>query len=141
MNVCVCLDFFKLVTYLHSWFTTIANSFLLRSTFMQYILLQIWTFYRSSHRRCSIRKLFLKISQYSQENTYVGNLSECNGIRTHNHLVRKRTWLTIWVNDLSKWFRVPLRTIWLWVPIPWKSLKLQLSRLFRAKNSLTFSQL
>ena len=26
---------------------------------------------RSSHQRCSIKKLFLKISQYSQENTYV----------------------------------------------------------------------
>ena len=26
-------------------------------------------FTRSSHRRCSIKKLFLKISQYSQENT------------------------------------------------------------------------
>ena len=26
---------------------------------------------RSSHQRCSIKKLFLKISQYSQENTFV----------------------------------------------------------------------
>ena len=28
--------------------------------------------FRSSHHRCSIKKLFLKISQYSQENTCVG---------------------------------------------------------------------
>ena len=27
---------------------------------------------KSSHRRCSIKKLFLKISQCSQENTFVG---------------------------------------------------------------------
>ena len=31
---------------------------------------------RSSHRRCSIKKLFLKISQYSQENTCVQVSSE-----------------------------------------------------------------
>ena len=30
---------------------------------------------RSSHQRCSIKKLFLKISQYSQENTRVGDRS------------------------------------------------------------------
>ena len=29
-------------------------------------------YYRSSHRRCSIKKGFLKISQYSQESTCVG---------------------------------------------------------------------
>ena len=28
--------------------------------------------YRSSHQMCSIKKLFLKIVQYSQENTCVG---------------------------------------------------------------------
>ena len=30
------------------------------------------TFPRSSHRRCSVRKCFLNISQCSQENTHVG---------------------------------------------------------------------
>ena len=29
-------------------------------------------FYRNSHRRCSLKKVFLKISQISQENTCVG---------------------------------------------------------------------
>ena len=28
---------------------------------------------RSNHQRCSVKKLFLKISQYSPENTYVGD--------------------------------------------------------------------
>ena len=43
-----------------------------------YIKLSRWrgyTFiYRNIHRRCSIKKLFLKISQYSQENTSVESL-------------------------------------------------------------------
>ena len=30
------------------------------------------TIFRSSHRRCSIKKLFLKISRYSQDDTCVG---------------------------------------------------------------------
>ena len=36
---------------------------------------------------------------------------------------------------------VPLRTKWLWVRVPLQSLKLQISRLFRARSSLTFRQL
>ena len=35
-------------------------------------LCRISSFYRSSHRRCSAKKVFLKILQYSQENTCVG---------------------------------------------------------------------
>ena len=35
-------------------------------------LCRISLFYRSSHRRRSEKKVFLKISQYSQENTCVG---------------------------------------------------------------------
>ena len=46
---------------------------------------------------------------------------DCNGIRTHNHLVRKRKLL--------------------WVRIPLQSLKLQISRLFRARSFLIFRQL
>ena len=42
-------------------------------------------FYRSSHRRCYIKKLFLKISQYSQGNTCAGisfvGLRACNFIK------------------------------------------------------------
>ena len=35
-------------------------------------LCRISSFYRSSHQRCSAKKVFLKILQYSQENTCVG---------------------------------------------------------------------
>ena len=31
-----------------------------------------FTYFKSSHQRCSIKKLFLKISKYSQESTCVG---------------------------------------------------------------------
>ena len=34
-------------------------------------------FLKNSHRRCSLKKVFLKISQYSQENTYVGFCFYC----------------------------------------------------------------
>ena len=51
----------------------------------------------------------------------IGSSSDCNGTRTHNHLVRKRT-----LNHL--------RTKWLCVRVPLQSLKLQISRLFREKN-------
>ena len=52
---------------------------------------------------------------------------DSNGIRTHNHLVRKRT-----LNHL--------RTTWLWVRIPLLSLKLEIWHLLRARSSLTFWQ-
>ena len=44
-------------------------------------------------------------------------LSVSNEIRTHNHLVCKRT-----LNHLAKWLSVRLRTKWLWVRIPLLSL-------------------
>ena len=50
------------------------------------------------------------------------------GIRTHNHLVRKR--ILSHLDSLAKWLSVPLRTKWLWVRIPLQSLKLQIWRLF-----------
>ena len=43
--------------------------------------------------------------------------------------------------SLAKWLSVRLRTKWLWVRVPLQSLKLQISRLFRARCSLTFRQL
>ena len=100
----------------------------------------------------------------------IWNLSDSNGIRTRNHLVRivqatiecrfslKRVrdmiitysqvhltdnYLTQ-VNDLAslaKWLSVCLLTKWLWVRIPLLSLKLQIWHLFRARSSLTFRQL
>ena len=35
------------------------------------VLRETTILFRSNHQRCSIKKLFLKVSQYSQENTYV----------------------------------------------------------------------
>ena len=66
----------------------------------------------------------------------IWRLSDSNGIRTHSHLVCKRT-----LTSLGKLLRIPLRTKWLWVRIPLLSLKIQILRLFRARSSLTFRQL
>ena len=38
----------------------------------------------------------------------------------------------------GRWNVVRLQTKWLWVRVPLQSLKLQISRLFRARSSLTF---
>ena len=84
----------------------------------------------------------------------------CNGTRTHNHLACKRTlnhltiltkWLGCVVSTnlygafdcmfLAKWLNFRLRTKWLWVRILLQLLKLQISQLFQAKSSLTFSQI
>ena len=55
-------------------------------------------------------------------------LSECNEIRTHNHLVYKRTLNHLAkLASLAKWLSVLLRTNWLWVQIPLQSLKLQMA--------------
>ena len=59
----------------------------------------------------------------------VWSLSDSNGIRTHNHLVRKRTLnylakLAVWLASLAKWLNVRLRTKWLRFGIPLLSLKL-----------------
>ena len=59
---------------------------------------------------------------------------DSKGIRTHNHIVHKRT-----LNHLAK-LGVRLRTKWLWVRILLLSLKLQIWRLPRARGSLTFRQ-
>ena len=61
---------------------------------------------------------------------------------THNHLVRKRTLHHLAKSaNLGKGLSVRLRTKWLWVRITLQSLKLQISRLFRARISLIFRQL
>ena len=61
------------------------------------------------------------------------NLTDCNGIRTHNHLVHNQT-VKHWAKlaSLAKWLNVRLWTTWLWVRIPLQLLKLKLPRLFRA---------
>ena len=54
-------------------------------------------------------------------------LPDCNGTQTHN--------------QLAKWLSVRLRTKWLWFWVPSQSLKLQISRLFLTRSSVTFRQL
>ena len=64
-------------------------------------------------------------------------LCDYNGTRSHNHLGYKRT-----LNHLAKLaLSVPLPTKLRWVQVPLQSLKLQISRMFRARSSLTFRQL
>ena len=47
------------------------------------------------------------------------SLSDSNGIGTQKHLVHKRT-----LSHLAKWLSVRLRTKWLWVRIPLRSIKI-----------------
>ena len=56
--------------------------------------------------------------------------------RTHNHLALKRPLNHL--ASLAKWLNVRLQTKWLWVRVPLQSLKIQILRLFQARNSLTF---
>ena len=69
-------------------------------------------------------------------------LSDCNGTWTHNHLVLKQT-LNHFAKlaSLAKWLSVCLRTKWLCVCVLLEVFKLQISRLFWARGSLTFRQL
>ena len=54
----------------------------------------------------------------------IWSLSDCNGTRTHNHLVRKRTLNHLAkMISLAKWLSVRLPTKWLWVQVSLQSLK------------------
>ena len=96
----------------------------------------------------------------AQSRRHIWSLSGSNGIRTHNHLVRKQIdmeygrnryercicfYIFVTVmglkNSLAKYLSVRLRTKWLWVRIPLLSLKLKIWCLLRAKSSLTFRQM
>ena len=64
--------------------------------------------YRSSHWRCSIRKVFLKISQNLQKNTFVRvsylikfQASACNFI------LKKRLWHRCFTVNFAKFLRTP----------------------------------
>ena len=73
-----------------------------------------------------------------QQSSYL-QICGCNGIQNHNHLVRKQI-LTL-LDILAKWLSVRQWTKWMWVRIRLQSLKLQISRLFRARSSLIFKLL
>ena len=68
--------------------------------------------------------------------------SDCNEARTHNRLVRKPTHNhLVKLAILAKWLSIHLQTKWLGVRVLLHSRKLQISRLFRERSSLTFRQL
>ena len=55
----------------------------------------------------------------AQNRCDIWSLSDSNGIRTHNHLVRKRTLNHLLKQaNLAKWLNILWRTKWLWLWIP-----------------------
>ena len=108
---------------------------------------------------------YLNVKKLLAQNRHkIESLSDCNWTWTYNHLVHKwilnheaklAKWLscvkcTIQISthkqlnhlaSLAKWLSVHLWTKWLWVRVQLQSLKLQISRLFQARSSLTFRQL
>ena len=71
------------------------------------------------------------VASMSRSKRVIWNLSDSNGVRTHKHLVCKRTFNNLAklasLANLAKWLRVCLRTKWLCVEIPLLSLKWWLS--------------
>ena len=85
-----------------------------------------------------IKWVFINVTTEGLLNYWVvGYLSDCNWTRTHNHFVHKR----IWPVGVNGWkFVCELRGCGFYlVQLP--SLKLQISRLPRARSSFTFRQL
>ena len=68
-------------------------------------------------------------------------IRDCNGIRTHNYVVRKRTLNHSAKMVQPKWFSTCLRTKWLKVRIPLHLLNLQIPRLLRERSFLILRQL
>ena len=83
--------------------------------------------------------LFSKFSVKSLNGYFITTCFHCNWTRSQNHLVLKRTLNHL--AKLAKWLSVRLRTKWFWVRVQLQSLYLQISRLLRARSSLTFRQL
>ena len=70
---------------------------------------------RSSHRSCSIKKLFLKISQYSQESLFnkVGGLKACNFVEKslqhrYTYEILKNIYFTEYLQTVLLLFEVPI---------------------------------
>ena len=83
--------------------------------------------FQSESALCSCLNVKELFTQNTRLFWSIWSLSECNGIRTHNHLARKRTLkhlakLTLKAS-LTKWLSVCLRTKWLWVRVLLLSLK------------------
>ena len=83
---------------------------------------------------------FVKLYQNLFKRNY--NLSNINFINITDILQRYSKQQPVWKPaSLAKWLSVHLQTNWLWVRVSLQSLNLQISRLLRARNSLTFRQL
>ena len=65
------------------------------------------------------------------------SLSDCNWTRNQNHLAHN----SLLTQQFGQWLSVRFRAKWFWVRVQLQSLKLQISRLLRARSSLTFRQL
>ena len=68
----------------------------------------IWSGYRSSHQKCSVRKVFLKISQNSQENTcarvsFLIKL-QVSGLQVFN-FIKKKTLAQVFSWEFCKVFK------------------------------------
>ena len=60
----------------------------------------------------------------AQNRRHIWSLSDCNGNRTQNQLVRKQTLNHLAkLASLAKWLSVRLRTNWLWIRVWLQSLK------------------
>ena len=73
-EACICLVFFWFFLFLFLFFFFHGSHFS-RDFLFQYVIkrqLKHMFSFKSSHRRCSVKKVFLKISQISRENTCVG---------------------------------------------------------------------
>ena len=69
--------------------------------------------YRSSHQSCYLKKLFLKISQYSHENICVGSLfNKITGLQGCN-FIKKRLQQRCFPVNIAKFFRIAIvKNIW-----------------------------
>ena len=79
----------------------------------------------------------------SCRSSYIGE-TKCNvEVRRneHNNLTKFQNHQNTFEASLAKWVSVSLRTKWFWVRVQLQSLKLQMSRLLGARNSLTFREL
>ena len=94
------------------------------------------------NKQCfSVKSVFTSRDLCLIHRQIINLLSDSKGIWTHNHLAQRRTLNHLAkLSSLVKWLSFCLRTKWLWVWSPLLSLKLQIWRLLRARNSLTFRQ-
>ena len=63
---------------------------------------------KSSHRRCSIKKVFLKISQISHENTFVGvSFLKCFRAKAFNFIKKRYFDTCVFLRMLRNFYRTP----------------------------------